>query len=330
MESTYKDLIIIGAGPCGLACAIEAEKEGLDYLVLEKGSLAESVRRYPKQMTFFSTADNISVGNIPFTIERAKATRNEALNYYRKVSDFFGLKLSLRTPALHIEKKGGLFYIKSTEGRHFSCRYLISAIGYFDKARKLGIPGEMLPHVSYYYDEPYAYIGQKVVIVGGGNSAVGTALELYHHGIDVTIVHRRDEFKKTIKYWLLPDLQNRIKAGDIKALMNCKAEEIQNNEILLQNLSTGERFTQKADTVFLLIGHTPDVDLMKSAGVEVSEDAVPKFDENTFESNTENLFVAGTVICGVHTERVFIENGRHHGKVIIQELVRRLASKSGI
>lgn len=316
------EIIVVGGGPNGLACAIEALNKGLKVLVLEKGTIAESIRRYPKQMTFFSTADNIAVGNIPFTIDKPKATREEALNYYRKVVEFYKLPIRLFCAAESIRNENGSFHIDTSTGNTYVTRYLVLSTGYFDFPRKLNIPGEQLPHVKHYYDEPYAYALQKVTIIGAGNSAVEAALDLYRHGVKVTLLVRDETMKKTAKYWLIPDLLNRIKEGKISALYQHHAVEITEKHVLARMDGENELVQIETDFVFVLTGYLPDTDLMKKCGIEINpETKEPMYNEKTFETNVPNLYVAGTLTAGIRTEKVFIENGRLHGINIVKDIL---------
>lgn len=316
------DVIIIGGGPCGLAAGIEAAKNGLSHLILEKGSITESIRRYPKLMRFFSTAENIEIGGIPFPISGVKATRNEALQYYRKVAAYYKLNTKVFTEVDRVEKEGELFTVFTTTGDTFSAHRVIMATGYFDKPRQLGIPGEDLPHVSHYYDEPFRYSFTKVVIVGAANSAVEAALELYRHDVDVTVVHRREDFKPTVKYWLIPDVKNRVKEGKIKTQFNTRVTRIEPHQVHLENVETGETSVLPADFVLILSGYTPDASLLRRCGIELDpETQIPAFDKQTFETNVPGLYVCGTVLAGIYTEKVFIENGREHARAILEHIM---------
>ncbi len=318
------EIIVVGGGPNGLACAIEALNKGLKVLVLEKGTIAESIRRYPKQMTFFSTADNIAIGNIPFTIDKPKATREEALNYYRKVVEFYNLPIRLFCTAEKIRNENDHFHIDTSTGDTYITRYLILSTGYFDFPRKLNIPGEHLPHVKHYYDEPYPYAHQNVTIIGAGNSAVESALDLYRHGVNVTLLVRGETMKKTAKYWLIPDLINRIKEGKIKAIYQHHALEINEKQVIAQSNDGHKKVEIESDFVFILTGYLPDIDLMKKCGIKInSESKEPLYDENTFETNVPNLYVAGTLTAGIRTEKVFIENGRLHGIKIVKDILEK-------
>ncbi|MFN4146437.1 MAG: YpdA family putative bacillithiol disulfide reductase [Runella sp.] len=322
------DVLIVGAGPCGLAAGIEATKAGLNGIILEKGSITESIRRYPKRMRFFSTAENIEIGGIPFPISDVKANRNEALQYYRKVAAYYKLHFRLFTEVSHTEKVDEVFHVHTLGGDIYQARKVIIATGYFDFPRKLGIEGEDLPHVSHYYDEPFQYSFSKVVIVGGANSAVEAALELYRHDVDVTVVHRGEDFRKTVKYWLIPDVKNRVKEGKIKTRFEYIPKKIEPKRVLIEHLLTGEEEWLEADFVLMLVGYVPDAALLERCGVELlPESLVPVYDPDTFETNVAGLYVCGTVLAGVHTEKVFIENGRDHATAIIDHIAGREVRK---
>jgi thioredoxin reductase (NADPH) len=321
--SEIVDVLIVGGGPCGLAVAIEATKSKLSHLILEKGSITESIRRYPRRMRFFSTAENIEIGGIPFPVSNVKATRDEALQYYRKVAGYFHLNFKLFTEVNGIEKQGDIFKVSTTKGETYQARNVVIATGYFDIPRRLNVPGEELPHVSHYYDEPFKYSYSKVVIVGGGNSAVEAALELYRHDVDVTIVHRAEDLRQTVKYWLIPDVKNRIKEGKIKAVFNVEVKEITPQAVILSNRQTGEETALPADFVFMLVGYVPDAKLMLQSGIQLNEVMAPVHDNRSFETNVKGLYVCGTVVAGVQTEKVFIENGREHAQALVDHIAGR-------
>ena len=317
------DVLIVGGGPCGLAVGIEAAKNGLTHLILEKGSLTESLQKYPRNMRFFSTAENIEIGGIPFPISGVKATRNEALQYYRKVAGYFKLNFNLFSEVVAIEKQHeeDVFKVQTLDNQIFRTRKVVLATGYFDFPRQLGIEGEHLPHVSKYYDEPFKYSFTKVVLVGGANSAVEAALELYRHDVDVTVVHKGADFRQTVKYWLIPDVKNRVKEGKIKTRFNSVVRHISAKTITIENTETGQTENLPADFVFLLVGYTPDLELLRRCNIELRENTfVPVFDPDTFETNVPGLYVCGTVQAGIFTEKVFIENGREHAAAIIDHI----------
>ena len=323
------DLIIIGGGPCGLAMGIEAAKNGLDYLILEKGNLTESIRRYPRRMKFFSTAENIEIGGLPFAISEVKANRSEALQYYRKAAGYYHLNFKLFVTVDRTEKQAdGIFVTYTNNGEVFYSKNVVLATGYFDVPRQLNIPGENLPHVSHYYDEPFEYSYTNVVLVGGSNSAVEAALELYRHDANVTIVHKDEDLKTKVKYWLVPDVKNRIKEGRIKAKFDSRVIEIEAGRVLIKNTKTGEEEWMPADFVFLLVGYLPDETLLARCGIMLNpETKVPTFDPDTFETNVSGLYLCGTVMAGLFTEKIFIENGRDHAAAIADHLMGREVRK---
>ena len=314
------DVIIIGAGPSGLACAIEAKKAGLSYLVIEKGGITDAIRRFPVNMTFFSTCELIEIGDIPFTNTNMRPNRVEALQYYRRVVDHFDLNLKCHEMVNSIQPQNDGFIIECV-----SCQYqasnVIVATGYFDHTNKLDIEGEDLPHVSHYYDEAFAYAGSKVLIIGGRNSSAEAALDLYRHGAQVTMIHRRDALKETIKYWIKPDLENRIKEGSIDLKLNTIATSIRPGEVDIKDTISGDVSTIEADFVFALIGYRPDEKLLKGAGVKMDDKLIPEYDVNSFETNVSGLYIAGSVACGNETWNIFIENGREHASPIINNIL---------
>lgn len=324
------DVVIIGAGPCGLSCAIEAEKAGLKYVVLEKGNVAESVRRYPSNMTFFSTAENIAIGDIPFPTVGPKAKRNEALQYYRKVAVHYELNIKVFTEvrAITPQEDGG-YVVSTAREEELAARKIVLATGYFDFPRKLNIPGEEMSHVFAYYDEPYRYAFTNVVILGAGNSAVEAALDLYRHDVNVTIVHRKDQLKPTAKYWLLPDIQNRIKEGKINIMFETEATAIKEHSLVVRDLNTGESKEIPADFIFKLVGYLPDEGFFRQVALDYDQQSLtPLYDTTTFETSVKGVYVAGTVTAGTHTEKVFIENGRLHAKPIIRHICETMGVKA--
>ncbi len=329
---SVRDVIIVGAGPSGLATAIALKQLGLDYLVLEKGTLVESIRRFPTNMVFFTTPELMEIGGLPLTTPYDKPTRLEALQYYRKVTDTFQLQIALHEEVLTIEgdDEGGerifLLETRSSLGvrRVRKARIVVLAMGYYDQPNVLGVPGEDLPHVRHYYDEPHPYYRQRVVIVGGKNSACESALDLYRNGAHVTLVHRGPALGDSVKYWVKPDIENRIRAGAITARFNTRVIEIRPTEVVAEE--AGVRSTIAADSVLLLTGYRADPEFLRRAGVEVSaETAEPRYDPYTFETNVPNLFVAGGQQAGKRTGTVFIENGRFHGERIARVIAERFS-----
>ncbi len=322
-EQLY-DVLIVGGGPCGLAAGIEAQKAGLSHLILEMGSLTESIRQYPRRMRFFSTAENIEIGGLPFPISGVKAGRDEALQYYRKVAAYYKLNFKLFQKVDAVTKEGDVFTVTTATGDPFFARKVIMATGYFTRPRWLGIPGEEQDHVSHYYDEPFKYSFTNVVIIGASNSAVEAALELYRHDVNITVVHRGEDFRSTVKYWLVPDVKNRVKEGKIKTMFDSVVTAIGTDTVTVNNLKTGDETQLPADFVLVLTGYIPDADLLRRCGIELDPDTqVPVYNKETFETTVPGLYVCGTVMAGIHTEKVFIENGREHAQAIIDHIVGR-------
>ena len=318
-------VIVIGGGPCGIAAAAELKIKGIESLIIEKGAVTESIRNYPMRMTFFSTADNIEIAGIPFATGNVKANRNEALQYYRKVAVYFGLKFKLDTEVTGVKKSGKFFEVAMRGGKVYTADRVVLATGYFDLPRKLEIPGETLIHVEHYYREPYAHSFRKVVIVGGGNSAIEAALEMYRHDVDVTMVVRGAGFKPTAKYWLVPDITNRIKEGKIKVIFNSTAREIREGEIDIDT-PDGKK-TLAANHVYLLVGYMPNAKLMRACGLSPDpESMLLEYDPITFETPIKGFYLCGTVLAGIHTEKVFIENGRDHARAIAKHIAETLLS----
>jgi thioredoxin reductase (NADPH) len=333
---SVRDLIIVGAGPSGLSAAIAAKQRGLDYQVLEQGTLVNSIYRFPPQMVFFTTPELLEVGGLPFVSPYEKPTRAEALRYYRRVVDTYDLQIAFDEAVLSIQVEGHpgigeggddsrVFAIETGSGGGRRVRYartVVLAIGYFDRPNRLDVPGEDLPHVHHFYGEPHPYYRRRVVIVGGGNSAAESALDMFRAGASVTLVHRRAELKSTIKYWVRPDIENRIKEGSIAARFNTCLTEIRSTSVVVRTGTAEEELA--ADAVFLLVGYHADWDLMATAGVVMNDRRVPAFDPATFETNVPGLFVAGGALAGMDTGNIFIENGRFHGETIVEVIAARL------
>ena len=335
--AAVRELIIVGAGPTGLSAAISAKQRGLDYQGLEQGTLVNSIYQFPPQMVFFTTPELLEVGGLPFVSPYDKPTRTEALRYYRRVVDVFDLQINFDEKVLSvrpesreaIEADGGptLFALETRSGRGARRvrrgRNVIFAIGYYDHPNLIGVPGEDLPHVSHYYRDPHPHYRHRVVIVGGGNSAAESALELYRAGAHVTIVHRSAELKATIKYWVRPDIENRIKAGSIDARFNSRVSEIRPSSVVVRSNVIAEEAELAADAVYLLTGYRADNDLLMRAGIRLDERQAPVHDPDTFESNVPGLYVAGGATAGIDTGTIFIENGRFHGEKIVAAITSR-------
>ncbi len=328
-----RDLVIIGAGPAGLAAAIAARARGLDYVVLEKGVLVNSIYQFPTQMVFFTTPELLEIGGLPLVSPYEKPTRLEALRYYRRVADTHGLDVVLGEEAVGIEREGkdaadAVFRLDTLTAkgarRVHHARAVVLAIGYYDHPNLLGIPGESLPHVSHYYRDAHAYYRQRVVVVGGKNSAAETSLELHRAGAFVTLVHRRPRLGDSIKYWVKPDIENRIAEGSISGRFNTDVVEIRPDVVVVRPAGGGPSEEIPADAVFLMTGYHADSELLRAAGVELdAHTGVPVYDPATFETNVPNLFVAGGVVAGKDTAPIFIENGRFHGEAIVKTLAER-------
>jgi thioredoxin reductase (NADPH) len=325
--ATY-DIICIGAGPTGLACAIEAKRAGMKPLVIDKGCLCNSIYHYPVNMVFFTTPELLEIGDLPLVSAAEKPVRVEALKYYRKAAEHYQLELRLFERVLRVDGHDKNFTVVTQTERGIEARYtskkISVATGYYDLPNVMGIPGEELPHVSHYYSEPFEFWNQDVVVIGGKNSAAEAALDLYRNGARVTLVHRNAELGSSIKYWVKPDIENRIKAGEVKALFQTHVKQITRDEVVVQNGGGEKRLPAKQ--VFALTGYHPDYAFIESLGVKLDFDTrKPALDPNTLESNVPGIHLAGVVIGGRHTGDIFIENGRFHGKQIIDALKAQFA-----
>lgn len=326
--SMILDVLIIGAGPAGLAAAIAAKRRGLTYLVVEKGALVNSLLHFPTDMVFFTTPELLEIGGLPFVSPYEKPTRPESLRYYRRVVDAFQLDIALGEPVTALSREADGFFTIRSQPAHAAAiarraRTVVIATGAYDVVNRIGVPGEDLPHVSHYYREPHPFYRHRVVIVGGKNSAAEAALELYRAGARVLLVHRGAALGESIKYWVRPDIENRIKEGAVAARFSTTVVEITPDEVVLDG--PGGRVREPADAVLLMTGYSSDTSLLRmaGAGIDQASDA-PVHDPETFESTVPNLFLAGAVIAGKQSGRIFIENGRFHGEVVIREIAKRL------
>lgn len=316
------DILIIGGGPIGLACALSAQKAGLSYLIVEKGCLVNSLYHYPTTMTFFSTSELLEIGGIPFVTISHKPKRAEALEYYRRVAFSNNLKTNLFETVEQVEKKDGHYTVKTGKAE-YQAKNVIVSTGFYDVAVKLNIPGEDLPKVKHYYDDPHYYALQKVVVVGSSNSAIDVALETYRKGADVTLVIRGDEISRRVKYWVRPDIINRIKEGSIKAYFNSSLTAVREHDVDL--LTPGGQITIPNDFVMAMTGYKPNFEFLKKIGIVLSEDAkcIPQYNQETMETNLKGIYLAGVVCGGMDTHLWFIENSRIHAEMIIKDIVAK-------
>lgn len=317
-----RDIVIIGAGPIGLACGIEATKAGLSYVIVEKGCLVNSIYHYPQSMTFFSTSDRLEIGNVPFISQNPKPTRSEALEYYRRVTTHWKLDVRLYEEVEEVETVGQ-FLIKTTKSTYKS-KYMIVATGFYDLPFLLNVPGEHLPKVRHYYTEPHPYFGMRVAVIGAANSAVDVALETYRKGAkEVTMIVREPEIHSRVKYWVKPDIENRIKEGSIKTYFQSHVTEIREQEL---EIETPERkITLANDFVLAMTGYQPDFSFLNKLGVTIQENAdkTPQYDGKTMETNVSGLYLAGVICGGLRTNIWFIENSRVHAEMILQHIKTR-------
>ena len=325
-QRKYYDLIIIGGGPIGLACGLEAQTAGLKYAVLEKGCLVNSIYNYPANMTFFSTSDRLEIGDVPFVSNNAKPTRAEALEYYRRVAIHRKLNLKLFEEVEDIEKSGNDSYQVQTKKSTYQTKNIVIATGFYDIPYLMNVKGENLPKVTHYYEEPHFYALQKVVVVGANNSAVDAALETWRKGADVTMILRHDEVGKRVKYWAKPDIENRIKEGSIKAFLNSEVAEIREHEV---DIKTPEGIvTIENDYVIAMTGYQPNLDFLRKIGITLSADEImkPTYDDTTQETNLPNVYLAGVICGGMDTHSLFIENSRVHAVKIIEKITEKSVS----
>lgn len=323
-----KDLVIVGGGPIGIACALEAKKKGLNYLIIEKGTIVNSLFNYPSNMQFFSSSEKLEIDNIPFISKEAKPKRNEALEYYRRIVTSYGLDINLFERVESIDKnENGLFFVQ-TDKKSYTAQFVIISTGFYDLPNTIEVKGEDLPKVAHYYKDPHFYAMQKVAVVGASNSAVDAALECYRKGADVTMIVRGPEIGPRVKYWVKPDIENRISEGSIKAYFNSTIKEIKEQELILDT-PEGE-ISIDNDFVLALTGYKPNFSFLKKAGIALSTDGkfYPQYNERTMETNIENLFLAGVICGGMDTHLWFIENSRDHAIKILNCIGEKLNLKS--
>lgn len=313
------DVIIIGGGPIGIACGLEAEKKGLSYLVLEKGCLVNSLYYYPANMTFFSTSEKLELDNIPFISNNPKPRKAEALEYYRRIATSNNININLFEKVTEVSSHNNLHELKTTQAE-YTAKNVVVATGFYDIPNYLNIPGEDLPKVAHYYGDPHYYATLKTIVVGASNSAVDAALEIFRKGGDVTMLVRKEEIGRRVKYWVRPDIDNRIQEGSIKAYFNANLKEIKEKEVIIET-PEGEK-TLANDFVLMLTGYRPNFEFLKKMGITLSDDGrkIPQYNEETMETNVKGIYLAGVICGGVETHKWFIENSRIHAKMIMADI----------
>src|SRR5690606_4307259 len=318
-----KDIVIIGGGPIGIACALECKKRNWDYVVIEKGALTNSLFNYPRNMTFFSTSEKLEIDDIPFISKNPKPNRDEALEYFRRVVTSNKLNINLYETVHSIEKENKHFTVSTNKNTYHST-YVVIATGFYDIPKLMNVPGEDLPKVTHYYKEAHNYALQDAVVVGASNSAVDAALEIWRKGGHVTMVVRGSTIGERVKYWVRPDIVNRIEEGSIKAYFNSEVEKIEDNSITIKTPES--LVTLDNDYVVALTGYLPDFKILKESGITFSEDdrKIPSYNPETMESNIENLYLAGVICGGKETHKWFIENSRVHAKMIAESIANKV------
>lgn len=324
MQTTNKvyDLIIIGGGPIGIACGLEAEKNNLSYLILEKGCLVNSLYHYPSNMTFFSTSEKLELDDIPFISNNPKPRKAEALEYYRRIATSNGLKIKLFEKVESVQSSNKNFHEIITNKNSYTSKNVVVATGFYDIPNYINVPGEDLPKVKHYYFDPHYFATQKTIVVGASNSAVDAALEIYRKGGEVTMIVRTEEIGKRVKYWVRPDIINRIEEGSIKAYFETEIKEIRENDVVLKTRE-GE-LTLENDFVLLLTGYRPNFEFLRNMGINISNDDrhIPQYNEETMETNIPGIYLAGVICGGMETHKWFIENSRVHAKIILQDILK--------
>ena len=326
-KGDHFDVLVIGAGPTGMACAIEAQRAGFTSVLVDKGCLVNSLFHYPANMVFFTTPELLEIGDIPFTTANQKPNRSEALEYYRNVAQHYKLDVRQYQRVASVTGYDGAFKVETQDlhghDHEYMARKIVVATGYYDRPNYMGISGEDLPKVMHYYKDPHPYFDMDVLVIGAKNSASIAALELWRRGSRVTMVHRGPEIHRNVKYWIKPDIENRIKNGEVTAYFNSCVLEIRPEEVRLKT-PEGEK-TLKNDFVFALTGYHPDYEFLQSLGIELTRPEMrPMCDPKTFECNVPGIYVAGCVVSGARTSEIFIENGRFHGKQIADDLKTKL------
>ncbi|MBA4198746.1 MAG: hypothetical protein C0459_14450 [Chitinophaga sp.] len=331
MSNQPYDIIIIGAGPIGLACVLHAKQKGLSYLIIEKGCLVNSLYHYPQNMTFFSTSERLEIGGIPFVNNNAKPTRTEALEYYRRVAVSAQLKINLFEEVVSVKNEqltsNNLFTI-ITSKQSYQTKNIVIATGFYGIPYLLNVKGEELPKVTHYYKDPHFYAFQKVLVVGANNSAVDAALETWRKGAEVTMVIREGEIGKRVKYWARPDIVNRIEEGSIKAYYHSTVEEIKERQVIIKTLDGLQTIAN--DWVIAATGYQPDLSFLEKLGIELSTDAIrkPAYNEDTHETNIKGIYLAGVICGGMNTHKLFIENSREHAVKIVEDVAKKIGDRS--
>jgi thioredoxin reductase (NADPH) len=333
-EDSRTEMLVIGAGPCGMAVGAAAMRAGVDCILLDKGPIVSSIERYPIGMTFFSTADRLEVEGVPFVVERDKPTRSEALKYYRRVASHFDLDVRQYETVKSVVRSNGSFRVDarhlSGAMRSYRADAVVVATGYFDTPNLLEVSGEDLPKVTHYFRDPHLYFNQDVLVVGGGNSAVEAALTTWRAGARVTLVHLFDGFDRGVKPWVLPDIQNRLEAGEIRVLWRHRVERIDPASVLLRDLNDGPEVCLANDFVLAMTGFRPDPELLRGLDVPVDDQTgIPRHDPESMETEVPGVYIAGVLAAGFDANRIFIENGREHGARIVQRFVEDRKAESG-
>jgi len=325
-EDSRTEMLVVGAGPCGMAVGAAARRAGVDCILLDKGPIVSSIERYPIGMTFFSTADRLEVEGVPFVVERDKPTRSEALKYYRRVASHFDLDVRQYETVKAVARSNGSFRVDarhlSGAARSYWADAVVVATGYFDTPNLLEVPGEDLPKVTHYFRDPHLYFDQDVLVVGGGNSAVEAALTTWRAGARVTLVHLFDGFDRGVKPWVLPDIQNRLEADEIRVMWKHMVERIDPASVLLRDLNDGPEVCLANDFVLAMTGFRPDPELLRGLDVPVDDETgIPRHDPASMETEVPGVYIAGVLAAGFDANRIFIENGREHGARIVQRFV---------
>jgi len=321
------DLVIIGGGPIGIACGLEAQKKGLSYVILEKGTIVNSLFHYPVNMQFFSSSEKLEIDGIPFISKEAKPKRNEALEYYRRIVTAHDLNIHLFEKVETVEKTDGTFRVHTTKSL-YAAQNLVLSTGFYDLPNTINVPGETLPKVSHYYNDPHYYASQKLAVIGASNSAIDAALECWRKGAEVTLIIRGPEVGQRVKYWVRPDIINRIKEGSITAYYNAEVKVITPNELVVKT-PKGELVLEN-DFVLALTGYQPDLKFLQNLGITLSNDdkLIPQYYPDTMESNVEGIYLAGVICGGMETHKWFIENSRIHAPIIIDSILKKSLPKA--